>query len=139
MMSSVVFWSNAPVTPVPASAATAGSVTARSRRVPDCVPPGGVSHPRLGDDPAVVDRIQESVIVPLVLIGIDLGERTDGVVEDLARPEGSGDGDPVTRSGVGPGEGPAAEPAIGGHALRYHLISVGRALPIAQLTDVEVP
>jgi hypothetical protein len=43
------------------------------------------------------------LVLLFVLVGIGLGEPSDGAIEDLVRSQVGGDGDWVTRPGVRPG------------------------------------
>jgi len=56
-------------------------------------------------DPPVVAGPLQGLEVPLVLVGVPLGERGQGGVEDGSRAEVAGDGDAVPRPGVGAGQG----------------------------------
>ena len=62
-------------------------------------------------EPAGADRFGERLVVPLVLVGVALGEVGDRLVEPVLLAEVRGDGDRVARSGVGPGQRLTAEPA----------------------------
>ena len=64
-------------------------------------------------------------MVALVLIGVGLGELGDGGGERVAGAEVGGDGDAVPGAGVGPGERPAAGPAVEGHPGGGHALDVG--------------
>src|ERR1700722_10554707 len=126
------------VAPTAAAAVAVGSVTPWSRPRPmgEALRP---SQSGLGDDPPVGGGSLEGLIVALVLVGVGLGKRDNGIVECLAGSQVGGDGDPVAGAGVGPGQGPAAQPAVDRHGLGNHLVGVDRTLPVTQLTDVEVP
>src|SRR6188472_3725589 len=54
------------------------------------------------------DRVHELLVVLLVLIGVPLGEVGDRFVERVAVAQVRGDGDRVTRPGVGPRQRPPA-------------------------------
>ena len=57
------------------------------------------------------DRLDERLMIQLVLVGVALGEVGDRPVEPVALTEVGGDGDGVAGSGVGPSQGPSADPA----------------------------
>src|SRR3984957_14103862 len=108
--------------------------TAASPRVGDCATgrprlpsrdPGPRSDATPRNDTSIRDGCEQRVVVALILVGIGLGERTDGLVEGVRRSQVGGDGDPIARAGVGPGQGRAAELTVGLHSLGDHLVHVG--------------
>ena len=57
----------------------------------------------------------ERVVVPLVLVGVGLGELGDGPVEGIAAAEVGRDGDAVAGAGMGPGQGGGAHARVDRH------------------------
>src|SRR5438105_2244272 len=93
----------------------------------------------LGLDLPRVDGRDERLVVASVLLSVGLRELDDRLIEGGPSTQVGGDRNPVAAAGVRAGEGPAAQPAVGGHALRHHLPDLCRALPVLQLPPVEVP
>ena len=62
--------------------------------------------------------VQERRVVALVLVGVGLGEGSDGAIEDVGGTEVAGDCDRVAGTRVGAGERPRAQPGVEGHVGR---------------------
>src|ERR1700733_1788815 len=101
-------------------------------------PRAPMSQALLSDDPPGLDGFKDRVVVTLVLVGVGVGELRDGLVEDVRAAQVSGDGDGVSRPGVGARQGPSAHLAVHAHATRDHGVDVEGELPVPQLADVEV-
>lgn len=84
-------------------------------------------------------RVDERPVIPLVLIGVPLGERLQRPVEGVTVAEVGRDGDAVAGPRVRPGQRRPAQLPEGTHAARHHQFGFHHALPIAQLAYVEVP
>src|SRR5580698_957716 len=85
-----------------------------------------------------LDRLDEVLVVLLVLVGVTLREVGDRLVERVAGAQVGGDGDWVAGTGVGASHGPPADAGVEGEPERYHLLDHRRALHVAQLAPVEV-
>src|SRR5438552_373010 len=101
--------------------------------------PLGSLEPRLDREPPGLGRVGEGTVVTFVLIRVALGEVCDRPVEYVAASQILPDGDAIPGASVGPGERPAARPAVDLHPRSEHRFEVGRRLPIPQLADVEIP
>src|SRR4029077_18665986 len=84
------------------------------------------------------DRLNELLVVPLVLVGVATGEVGDGSVELIAFAQAGGDGDRVPRPGVRPRQRPPAGPCVERERERRHGLDIGRALHVTQLAPVVV-
>src|SRR4051794_40122129 len=110
----------------------------RASGVPTRTAPGR-SDPDLRRDPARRDGVDQGRVVPLVLVGVRLGELPDGDVEGPAVPEVGSQRHAVPGPGVRAGERPPADGAVRLQALGEQRLDLDGALPVAQLADVEVP
>ena len=68
--------------------------------------------------PSGPDRVDELLVVALVLVGIALREVGDRVVERVAAAQVRGHGDRVPGPGVRPGQGPPADSRVEGEPER---------------------
>src|SRR4051794_26631307 len=93
---------------------------------------------RLRGDAAGVDRLGEGLVVALVLLCVYPGEFEDRSVESVAAAEIGGDGDAIAAARVSARERPPAQRPVGGHAPRDHLLDLRGALPVFELSHVEV-
>jgi hypothetical protein len=59
---------------------------------------------RFGRDPSGADGLDQGLVVLLVLVRVQLGERRQRAVEDVAAAQVRGDRDPVPGPGVGAGQ-----------------------------------
>src|SRR5438067_847502 len=78
-------------------------------------------------------------MVLLVLVGVELGELSDRLVEGRTLAEVGGDGDAVTRASVRPGQRPSTYLRVDLQRRRAHHVDVGGGLGVPELSDVEVP
>src|SRR5665213_2828249 len=83
--------------------------------------------------------LDQGLMIGSVLLGIGLGETSDGRVEGRSRSQVGGDGDAIARARMGPSQGPTAQLAVDAHAAWLHGGDVDRALVVPELADVEVP
>src|SRR6266568_4811865 len=83
-------------------------------------------------------RVDERLVVTLVLIGVRAGELRNGLVEYARAAQVGGDGDPVAGAGVCPRQRPAAERAVHPQAARHHGLDGEGEFPVPQLADIEV-
>ena len=81
----------------------------------------GLSQAGLADEATGADRIDQGLVVALVLVGVGGGEVGDRPVEGVAGAEVGGDRDPVPGAGVGAGEGRIRRSARRGSALGGHV------------------
>src|SRR4051812_9439058 len=135
-----------PVAPSPAPAATraarrrgvdqrAAARLARTCRI------ARSAHERLvhvGVDASVADRLDERVVVALVLARVRGRERSDSPVELVAGAEIAGDRGGVAAARVRTCECPGAQARVRVQGLHRDPIEVGRRLPVPELADVEV-
>src|SRR5215203_3183865 len=96
------------------------------------------SHAFVGFQPSGSDRLDEGLIIQLVLVGVALGEVGDRLVEPVAAPQIPGNGDGVAGAGVRPGQRPAADTSVEAEPGRDHRLDLDRALHVAQLPPVVV-
>src|SRR4029453_18140027 len=96
------------------------------------------SEANLSRYPTTLHGGPESLVVPLVLVRVGLGEGGESVVERRALAQVRRDGDAVARAGVGQGERLAPGPPVAHLALGHGLVRIERTLPVPELADVEV-
>src|SRR4051794_1556493 len=89
-------------------------------------------------DAALLFGLDEGVVVPVVLVGVGLGELDERLVEGVAGAEVGGDGDAVAGAGVSTNKRPGTEPGVDGHGAGVHGLDERGALPVTELADVEV-
>jgi hypothetical protein len=77
-------------------------------------------------------------VIARVEIGVGGGELGDRVVESVALAEVCRDRNPVAGASVCASERPATCLRVAGEAVRQYCLDVRRALPVPELTDVEV-
>src|SRR4051812_11125631 len=94
------------------------------------------SDPALGWDAAVLFRLNQRVVVALVLVGVGLGELGDGAVEGVVGAEVGGDGDAIAGAGMGAGERGGAHVGVDRHRGRRQRLDQRRTLPVPELADV---
>ena len=82
--------------------------------------------------------LDEGVVVALVLVGVGLGELDEGPVEGVTGAQVGGDGDTVAGAGVGPDQRAGTHAGVEGHGGGVHGLDQRGALPVPELTDVEV-
>ena len=83
-------------------------------------------------------RRDEFPVVPLVLVGVSGPKVSHGPVKGGAAAEIGGDGDPVARASVRPGQRPATDSAVDGEDGRVRLAGSTLHLAIPKLADVEI-
>jgi hypothetical protein len=93
----------------------------------------------LGGYPPGFHRVDQGLIVTLVLVGVSGGEPRDGLVEDVRAAQVGRDGDPVAGPRVRPGQRPAAQRAVHLQPFRAKQGDLDGEFPVPQLPDVEVP
>src|SRR3712207_5739581 len=81
----------------------------------------------------------QQAVVAGVHVGVLLGEVGDRFLEGGGGAQVAGDGDAVAGAGVGPREAPGAHLAVELQTRGPQLLDGQRALPVAQLSEVEVP
>ena len=91
-----------------------------------------------GFQTAESDRVNERLIVALVLVGVALREVGDRCIELIAFAQAGGNRDGVPGPGVRPGQRPPAGPRVERERQRCHGLDIGRAFHIAQLAPIEV-
>src|SRR5262249_11717606 len=89
-------------------------------------------------DSAGRDGLSERLEVALVLVCVDLGERGERAVENVAGAEIACDCDRVARARVCFGEGPATYLRMRAQPPRTHLFDAHRGFGIPELADVVV-
>ena len=94
--------------------------------------------PACAADPAGVHRLAQRVVVPLVLLGVGVGEVGDGAVEDVAGAQVRGDGDAVAGARVRARQHPGAHLGVGVPRALGHRRDVERPLAVPELAHVEV-
>src|ERR1043165_4535992 len=119
----------------------ASPMSSRSSTTPPlpCVRAARPSQTVLGGYPPGLRRVDQGLVVTLVLIGVGDGELRDGAVEDIRAAKVGGDGDAVAGAGVPPGQRPAAQRAVQLESLRPQELDFDGEFPVPQLADVEVP
>ncbi|MBU4335105.1 MAG: DUF2252 domain-containing protein, partial [Actinobacteria bacterium] len=91
-----------------------------------------------GDHAALLHGLHEEPVVTFVAVGVAEGELAERPFEGVLAAQVGRECHPVARPGVCPRERPAAQPGVGGHPARHHLLDVDRALPVTQLAHVVV-
>src|SRR6202012_626325 len=86
--------------------------------------------------PPALDRVEQPLVVKLILFRVGDRELLDGQVELVAGAQVTGDHRGPTGPGVRPGQRPAAQPRVVGELRRVHGRHVHRALHVAELPDV---
>src|SRR5512133_404566 len=84
------------------------------------------------------DRLDERLMIQLVLVGVTPGEVGDRPVEPVAAAQVPGDRDGIAGSGMGSDQGPAADAVVEAEVDRGHRLDLGRALHVAELPPVVV-
>src|SRR5262249_29118184 len=98
-----------------------------------------LSHTLTRFDASGPDRLDELLMVLLVLIGVAIRELDDGGFDRVAVAAVRGDRDRISRSGVRPRQRPPARAGVEAESPRSHRLDLYRALHVAKLTPVEVP
>src|SRR5215813_7186967 len=88
--------------------------------------------------PPRLDRVDELVVVVVVLVGVPLREVGDRFVERVTLAQVLGHGDRVTGPGVGPRQRPPTDTGVVHEPERHHRLDQRRALHVAQLAPVVV-
>src|SRR4051794_23814904 len=78
-------------------------------------------------------------MIAFVLVGVRLGELTHGPVETVRLAEIGSDRNPVPGACMRSGQCPSADLPVARHGFEVGVLHFHRALPVAELADVEIP